>query len=138
MQLSDRKYKMFFDNEGIRDAFVGLACERLELGKPDLESVEVLTLVRDVEVWGRLLETVQDQCWRFRTQQEDGVLLACEVQSSAEYLILMRPGQRRQFLTRFLADCKWLQRTAPGHGLFSLRRMDGENPTASSSLCPYT
>ena len=90
MQLSDRKYKMFFDTEGIRDAFVGLACERLELGQPDLESVEVLTPVRDVEVWGRLLETVQDQCWRFRTQQEDGVLLACEVQSSAEYLILMR------------------------------------------------
>ena len=90
MQLSDRKYKLFFDIEGIRDAFVEFACERLELGKPDLESVEVLTPVRDVDVWGRLLETVQDQCWRFRTQREDGVLLACEVQSRVEYLILMR------------------------------------------------
>ena len=90
MPLSDRKYKLFFDTEGIRDAFVGFACERLGLGKPDLASVEILTPVRDVEVWGRLLETVQDQCWRFRTQQGDGVLLACEVQSSVEYMILMR------------------------------------------------
>ena len=90
MPLSDRKYKLFFDTEGVRDAFVGFACERLGLGKPDLASVEILTPVRDVEVWGRLLETVQDQCWRFRTQQGDGVLLACEVQSSVEYMILMR------------------------------------------------
>ena len=90
MQRSDRRYKMLFDSHGIVEAFVGFACARLELGEPDLDSVEVLPTVRDVDVWGQLLETVQDQCWRFQTQQGDGMLLACEIQSSREYLIMMR------------------------------------------------
>ena len=81
---------MLFDSHGIVEAFVGFACARLELGEPDLDSVEVLPTVRDVDAWGQLLETVQDQCWRFRTRQEDGVLLACEIQSSREYLMLVR------------------------------------------------
>ena len=90
MQRSDRRYKILFDSHGIVEAFVEFACARLELGEPDLDSVEVLPTVRDVDAWGQLLETVQDQCWRFRTRQEDGVLLACEIQSSREYLMLVR------------------------------------------------
>ena len=49
---------------------------------------------------------------------------------------IARPGHRRQFLARVRTDFKWFQRTAPSHGLFSLRRMDGENLTAPSLLCP--
>lgn len=90
MQRSDRRYKMLFDSHGIVEAFVEFVCARLDLGEPDLDSVEVLPTVRDVDVWGQLLETVQDQCWRFQTQQGDGMLLACEIQSSREYLIMMR------------------------------------------------
>ena len=90
MQRSDRRYKILFDSQGVVEAFVGFACTRLDLGQPDPDSIEVLPTVRDVDVWGQLLETVQDQCWRFQTQQGDGMLLACEIQSSREYLIMMR------------------------------------------------
>ncbi len=47
-----------------------------------------------------------------------------------------RPGQRLECLARVLADGQRWQRTSPGHGLFSLVRMDGEQDTWSSSLCP--
>ncbi|MCY4519251.1 MAG: hypothetical protein OXC13_00560 [Caldilineaceae bacterium] len=90
MQRSDRRYKILFDSQGVVEAFVGFACTRLDLGKPDPDSIEVLPTVRDVEAWGQLLETVQDQCWRFQTQQGNGMLLACEIQSNREYLIMMR------------------------------------------------
>ena len=90
MQRTDRRYKILFDSHGIVEALVGFACARLELGEPDLKSVAALPTVRDVDAWGQLLETVQDQCWRFRTRAEDGVLLACEIQSGREYLMLVR------------------------------------------------
>ena len=90
MQRTDRRYKILFDSHGIVESLVGFACARLELGEPDLTSVAALPTVRDVDVWGQLLETVQDQCWRFRTREEDGVLLACEIQSGREYLMLVR------------------------------------------------
>ena len=90
MQRTDRRYKILFDSHGIVEALVGFACTRLGLGEPDLQSVAALPTVRDVNVWGHLLETVQDQCWRFRTRREDGVLLACEIQSGREYLMLVR------------------------------------------------
>ncbi|MCY3658023.1 MAG: hypothetical protein OXG36_03265 [Caldilineaceae bacterium] len=41
-----------FDSHGIVEAFVEFACAQLELGEPDLDSVEVLPTVRDVDVWG--------------------------------------------------------------------------------------
>ena len=74
----------------IAKAWIDLACQRLELGDPDLDSVRDLPTVRDLWAWGNLLEQIQDRCWRFRTRQGEGVLLACEVQSREDYLIMMR------------------------------------------------
>ena len=90
MALSDRKYKILFDCDSIAKAWIVLACKRLGLGDPDLASVRDLPTVRDLSAWGNLLEQIQDRCWRFRTQQGEGVLLACEVQSRPDYLIMMR------------------------------------------------
>ena len=90
MALSDRKYKILFDCDSIAKAWIDLACRRLELGDPDLDSVRDLPTVRDLWAWGNLLEQIQDRCWRFRTRRGEGVLLACEVQSRADYLIMMR------------------------------------------------
>ena len=90
MALPDRKYKILFDCDSIARAWIDLACQRLELGDPDLESVRDLPTVRDLWAWGNLLEQIQDRCWRFRTRQGESVLLACEVQSRADYLIMMR------------------------------------------------
>ena len=90
MALSDRKYKILFDCDSIARAWIDLACRRLDLGDPDLDSVRDLPTVRDLWAWGNLLEQIQDRCWRFRTRQGEGVLLACEVQARADYLIMMR------------------------------------------------
>ena len=90
MALSDRKYKLLFDNDGIARAWILLACQRLKLGDPDLDSVRDLPTVRNLSAWGNLLEQIQDRCWRFRTRQGESVLLACEVQSTPDFLILMR------------------------------------------------
>ena len=90
MALSDRKYKILFDCDSIARAWIDLACRRLELGDPDLDSVRDLPTVRDLWAWGNLLEQIQDRCWRFRTRRGEGVLLACEVQSRADHLIMMR------------------------------------------------
>ena len=90
MALSDRKYKILFDCDSIARAWIDLACRRLGLGDPDLDTVRDLPTVRDLWAWGNLLEQIQDRCWRFRTRRGEGVLLACEVQSRADYLIMMR------------------------------------------------
>ena len=90
MALPDRKYKMLFDNDGIARAWISLACRRLELGDPDLDSIRDLPTVRNLSAWGNLLEQIQDRCWRFRTRQGESVLLACEVQSAPDFLIMMR------------------------------------------------
>ena len=90
MALPDRKYKILFDNDGIARAWISLACRRLELGDPDLDSIRDLPTVRNLSAWGDLLEQIQDRCWRFRTRQGESVLLACEVQSAPDFLIMMR------------------------------------------------
>lgn len=90
MALSDRKYKILFDNDGIARAWISLACRRLQLGDPDLDSIRDLPTVRNLSAWGNLLEQIQDRCWRFRTRQGESVLLACEVQSAPDFLIMMR------------------------------------------------
>ncbi len=90
MALSDRKYKILFDCDSIAKSWIVLACRRLGLGAPDLASVRDLPTVRDLSAWGNLLEQIQDRCWRFRTRQGESMLLACEVQSRSDYLIMMR------------------------------------------------